>query len=141
MQEKGCVLRQRMNYSTTILAISQQFCSEKGTFWQCVFDSVFPPKKCKRKGVFFMNFARERVCVRRPRWQKIGKSPPRTSCIILRFSTLLSSQIISYSRHHTRRRLGWVAACQAIFWYNNDKDLMTCFCLTQLISPSLTHIV
>ncbi len=40
----------------------------------------FHSKKCKRKGVFFANSARERVWVRRPRWhtrvQKLGKSPP-----------------------------------------------------------------
>ena len=43
--------------------------------------ACFPPKKCKRKGVFFANFARERVWVRRPRWhtrvQKSGENPPR----------------------------------------------------------------
>ncbi len=42
--------------------------------------AYFSPKKCNRKGVFFKNFATERVWFRRPRWhtrvQKLGKCPP-----------------------------------------------------------------
>ncbi len=76
MQEKGFVLGQRMNYSMTILKIFQNRLFGK----VCKKNSVFPPKKCKRKGVFFANFARERVWVRRLHWhtrvQKLGKSPP-----------------------------------------------------------------
>ncbi len=45
---------------------------------------------------------------------------------------LLSSQMILYSRCHTKRRLGLVGTSHALLWYGIDKDLKTCFCMVQL---------
>ncbi len=42
--------------------------------------------------------------------------------------SLLSSQIILHSRCYTKRRLGKAGAKQALFSYDNDKDLKKCFC-------------
>ncbi len=47
--------------------------------------------------------------------------------------TLLFSQNIFCSWYHTKSRLGWVGARQIFFWYDNHKDLTTCFCMTQLM--------
>ncbi len=92
MQEHGCVLGQRVNYSTTILENFRRYTTFFSSFvWKrllfgkiCQKNSMFSPKKCKRKGIFFAYFARERVGVRRPCWhtrvQKSGEnqrpSPP-----------------------------------------------------------------
>ena len=37
----------------------------------------------------------------------------------------------SYSWCHTKKRLGWDGASQVFFWYDNDKDLKTYFCMTR----------
>ncbi len=68
----------------------------------------FPPKKCKRKGVFSANFARERVWVPRSHWhtrvQKLGKRPtgvqmPWISCseLMINLTFIIAVYVINSS--------------------------------------------
>ncbi len=40
---------------------------------------------------------------------------------------------IIHSWCYTKSRLDGVGASQAFFWYDNDKNIKTCFCMTQFI--------
>ncbi len=39
----------------------------------------------------------------------------------------------NYSQCHAKRSLGWVGASQTFFWHDNDNDLKTYLCMTQLL--------
>ncbi len=68
MQENGCVLGQRMYYSTTILEnfrcylpFSSSFVKKRVLFGKiCKRNSVSPTSKCKRKAVFFRECRRRK---------------------------------------------------------------------------------
>ncbi len=68
MQEKGCVLGQRMNYSTTILENFRRYAPIFGSFVQkrvhfgkiCKKNSVFSPKKMQEKGCLFHKFRKRK---------------------------------------------------------------------------------
>ncbi len=57
-----------------------------------------------------------------------GISPANPSFGMI--STIVS--VISYRQCHINRSLVWDGASQALFWYNNNKDLKIWFCMMQL---------
>ncbi len=84
--------------------------------------------------IFVIVIAKEGLAGTRPAMLSFGMTPT------IQLYTLVTQQLLKNVRRihvffgqcHTKRRLGWVVASQAIYWYDNDKDGKTRFGIMRL---------